>query len=138
MLWGSSMLSEFHTSLSQVLTLWHCVKVKQCYLSHTYMSKGYLGCETPKSVRNHQILLLFSCKFEGYFFVQQKKYVVRFYHHVKVTQIGFVEEKARLILHYYFCKNVSTSTKYFQLELYYIVVFIEPYLLVSEASQKCI
>ena len=33
MLWGSSMLSEFHTSLSKVLTLWHCVKVKQCYHS---------------------------------------------------------------------------------------------------------
>ena len=32
MLCGSSMLSEFCTSLSKVLTLWHCVKVKQCYL----------------------------------------------------------------------------------------------------------
>ena len=31
MLWGSSALSEFHTSLSKVLTLWHCVKVKQRY-----------------------------------------------------------------------------------------------------------
>ena len=29
---GSSMLSEFCTSLSKVLTLWHCVKVKQRYL----------------------------------------------------------------------------------------------------------
>ena len=33
MLWGSSVLSEFHTSLSKVLTLWHCVKVKQRYHS---------------------------------------------------------------------------------------------------------
>ena len=32
-LWGSSALSEFRTSLSKVLTLWHCVKVKQCYQS---------------------------------------------------------------------------------------------------------
>ena len=31
MLWGSSMLIEFHTSLSKVLTLSHSVKVKQCY-----------------------------------------------------------------------------------------------------------
>ena len=35
MLWGSSALSEFRTSLSKVLTLWHCVKVKQCYHSIT-------------------------------------------------------------------------------------------------------
>ena len=34
MLWGSSALSKFRTSLSKVLTLWHCVKVKQHY--HTY------------------------------------------------------------------------------------------------------
>ena len=33
MLQGSSTLSEFHTSLSKVLTLWYCVKVKQHYLS---------------------------------------------------------------------------------------------------------
>ena len=32
MLQGSNMLSEFHTSLSKVLTLWHCVKVKRRYL----------------------------------------------------------------------------------------------------------
>ena len=32
MLWGSSALSEFHTSLSKVLTLCHCVKLKQRYL----------------------------------------------------------------------------------------------------------
>ena len=31
MLWGSSMLSEFHSSLSKVLTLWYCVKLKQRY-----------------------------------------------------------------------------------------------------------
>ena len=31
MLWGSSMLSEFFTSLSKVLTLWRCVNVKQRY-----------------------------------------------------------------------------------------------------------
>ena len=31
MLQGSSMLSKFCTSLSKVLTLWHCVKVKQRY-----------------------------------------------------------------------------------------------------------
>ena len=31
MLLGSSALSEFHTSLTKVLTLWHCVKVKQHY-----------------------------------------------------------------------------------------------------------
>ena len=34
MLWGSSALSEFCTSLSKVITLWHCVKVKQRY--HNY------------------------------------------------------------------------------------------------------
>ena len=28
----SSTLSEFHTSLSKLLTLWQCDKVKQCYL----------------------------------------------------------------------------------------------------------
>ena len=33
MLPGSSTLSEFCTSLSKVLTLWHCDKVKQRYLS---------------------------------------------------------------------------------------------------------
>ena len=38
MLWGSSTLSEFRTSLSKVLTLWHCVKVKQRYLSLEYHS----------------------------------------------------------------------------------------------------
>ena len=32
MLWDSSMLSEFHTSLSKVLILWNYVKVKQIYL----------------------------------------------------------------------------------------------------------
>ena len=32
MLRGSSTLSELRTSLSKVLTLWHCVEVKQCYL----------------------------------------------------------------------------------------------------------
>ena len=31
MLWGSSALSEFCTSLSKLPTLWHCVKVKQRY-----------------------------------------------------------------------------------------------------------
>ena len=31
---GSSALSEFHTSLSKVLTLWHYVKVKQHYLRY--------------------------------------------------------------------------------------------------------
>ena len=36
MLWGSSALSLFRTSLSKVLTLWHCVKVKQCYFSGVY------------------------------------------------------------------------------------------------------
>ena len=35
MLWDSSSLSEFRTSLSTVLTLWHCVNVKQCYLTWT-------------------------------------------------------------------------------------------------------
>ena len=35
MLWGSSALSEFRTSLSKVLTLWNCVKVKQCYNNHS-------------------------------------------------------------------------------------------------------
>ena len=36
MLWGSSALSEFEfrTSLSKILTFWHCVKVKQRY--HMY------------------------------------------------------------------------------------------------------
>ena len=33
---GSSELSELCTSLSKVWTLWHCVKVKQLYLSLTY------------------------------------------------------------------------------------------------------
>ena len=32
MLRGSSLLSEFRTLLSKVLTLWHCVKVAQRYL----------------------------------------------------------------------------------------------------------
>ena len=36
MLQGSSALSEFRTSLSKVLTLWHGVKVKQCHLSIVY------------------------------------------------------------------------------------------------------
>ena len=36
MLRGSSMLREFHTSLSKVLTLWHCVKVKQHYHTHNF------------------------------------------------------------------------------------------------------
>ena len=49
-LWGSSAISEFRTSLSKVLTLWHCVKVKQRYLScskdhcpkeHTVLGKWY-------------------------------------------------------------------------------------------------
>ena len=31
MLWDSGAFSEFRTSLSKVLTLWHYVKVKQCY-----------------------------------------------------------------------------------------------------------
>ena len=30
---GSSTLSEFHTSLSKVLTFWHCDKVKKRYLN---------------------------------------------------------------------------------------------------------
>ena len=40
MLLGSSALSEFHTSLSKVLTLWHCVKVKQHYLSLEEMANA--------------------------------------------------------------------------------------------------
>ena len=44
MLQGSSTLSEFRTSLSKVLTLWHCVKVKQRYLCcSSYVSKGREG-----------------------------------------------------------------------------------------------
>ena len=35
-LWASSTHSEFRTSLSKVLTLWHCVKVKQHYLCHPF------------------------------------------------------------------------------------------------------
>ena len=38
MLQGSGLLSEFRTSLSKVLTLWHCIKVKQCYLRPTIHS----------------------------------------------------------------------------------------------------
>ena len=33
MLQGSSALSKFCTSLSKMLTIWHCVKVKQPYIS---------------------------------------------------------------------------------------------------------
>ena len=43
MLRGSSTLSEFWTSLSKVLTLWHCFKVKQRYHSNTvYQQYFYL------------------------------------------------------------------------------------------------
>ena len=38
--WGSSMLSDFRTSLSKVLTLWHFVKVKQCYLCVSCIAKN--------------------------------------------------------------------------------------------------
>ena len=40
MLQGSIALSEFRTSLSKVLTLWHCVKVKQRYHT-TYIFYTY-------------------------------------------------------------------------------------------------
>ena len=42
MLWGSSALSEFRTLLSKVLTVWHCVKVKQRYHSLIWKKKLYL------------------------------------------------------------------------------------------------
>ena len=38
MLWDSSAFSEFRTSLSKVLTLWHYVKVKQRYLCYRFFS----------------------------------------------------------------------------------------------------
>ena len=41
MLWGSSTLSEFHTSLTKVLTLWHCVKVKQHYLNSSITQQNF-------------------------------------------------------------------------------------------------
>ena len=44
MLWGSSMLSEFCTSLSKVLTLWHCVKIKQRY--HSLSDCGLFSNQT--------------------------------------------------------------------------------------------
>ena len=53
MLWGSSMLSEFHTSLSEVLTLWHCFKVKQCYICLIHILflhfsiSGFSQCVAP-------------------------------------------------------------------------------------------
>ena len=37
MLWGSSELTEFCILLSKVLTLWHCVKVKQHCLSEFFV-----------------------------------------------------------------------------------------------------
>ena len=52
MLWGSSILSEFYTSLSKVLTLWHCVKVKQRYHTYYFYStrsfEGHLSTELEK------------------------------------------------------------------------------------------
>ena len=48
MLWNSSGFSEFRTSLSKVLTLWHYVKVRQRYLSY--------GCATNLNT-SHAILL---------------------------------------------------------------------------------
>ena len=49
MLQGSSVLSEFRTSLSKVLTLWHCVKVKQryhtTYFMHIVLVNAFLNVE---------------------------------------------------------------------------------------------
>ena len=51
MLWGSSALSKFCTSLSKVLTLWHCVKVKQRY--HNPFKK------TQNSNWNHIFVIIY-------------------------------------------------------------------------------
>ena len=57
---GSSALSEFRTSLSKVLTLWHCVKVKQCY--HNLCLSGQGICVVfhlfEKSPQNHFLCLV--------------------------------------------------------------------------------
>ena len=44
-LWGSSMLSEFRTSLSKVLTLRHCVKLKQRYHNGVYFFLLVIWCD---------------------------------------------------------------------------------------------
>ena len=49
---GSSPLKEFHTSVSKVLTLWHCVKVKQRYLSNTIEVMNWLSEEEIQKLRN--------------------------------------------------------------------------------------
>ena len=51
MLRGSSALSEFRTSLSKVLTLWHCVKVKQRYLYVIWINSKYV----PIAFKNENV-----------------------------------------------------------------------------------
>ena len=49
---GSSSLSQFHSSLSKLLTLWHCVKVKQSYLVPISLQGKFtvkkIDCESSK------------------------------------------------------------------------------------------
>ena len=77
MLWGSRMLSEFRTSLSKVLTLWHCVKVKQCYryvlkvlqkLYKVYQKSSVYAIEKKISL---SLCCRFNCYLLHYFFYFQ-------------------------------------------------------------------
>ena len=62
-LWGSRALSAFCTSLSKVLILWHCVKVKQHYLSlwHStdkirlvFLLQNFIVCSKEKGTTHAQ------------------------------------------------------------------------------------
>ena len=59
MLWGSSTPSEFRTSLSKVLTLWHCVKVKQRYHSDVFFMYLDLAGVILQGVENSMLFTEF-------------------------------------------------------------------------------
>ena len=52
-LWGSSSLSEFRTLLSYLLTLWHCVKVKQRNHIQVYLSARHCMFVYPSLIVIH-------------------------------------------------------------------------------------
>ena len=57
--WGSSMLSEFCTSLLKVLTRWHCFKVKQHYPRYNFFvfCFKFLGINLQTKIYLHRYVL---------------------------------------------------------------------------------
>ena len=127
MLWGSSSFSEFCTSLSKVLTLWYCVKVKQRYLCILYVVWRYCYPHCNNSfvqsntfmlmlVKKNFLLLQCSqystiriCKVPKQFMARKLSYILRVYTAVEMESARFRFPKKGKHITFCFCLPYPTG-----------------------------